>query len=148
MRTSCWLGLLALAVPVGAAWADAAADKEREKLAGTWAATAAEDYGEKVPEEKARSIRLVLSGNEFTASDGETTVMSGTFAVDPGKKPKTIDLMSTAGRHEGKTLEGVYELDGDTLKICFVEPGAKRPKELVSTLDDGAFLMVCKREKR
>jgi uncharacterized protein (TIGR03067 family) len=147
MKAACWLGVLLIAVALGAARAGGDADKELEKLAGTWAATAAEDYGEKIPEEQAKTLRLVLSGNEFTASDGETAVMSGTFTVDPGKKPKTIDLKSTSGRHKGKTLEGVYELDGDALKICFVEPGGKRPKEVASTLDNAAFLMSCKRQK-
>jgi hypothetical protein len=45
----------------------------------------------------------------------------------------------------GKVLKGVYELDKDALKICFVD--GKRPTELVSTLDKGAFLLVRKREK-
>lgn len=147
MRAACWLGVLVVAAAIGTARAGGDANKELEKLAGTWAATAAEDYGEKLPAEETKALRLVLSGNEFTASHGEKTVMSGTFAVDPGKKPKTIDLKSTDGRHKGKTLEGVYELDGDGLKICFVEPGGKRPKELTSTLDNAAFLMVCKRRK-
>jgi uncharacterized protein (TIGR03067 family) len=82
---------------------------------------------------------LVLTGQEFTASDGNTTVMKGSFTIDPAKKSKIIDLESTSGRHQGETLEGVYELDGDKLKICFVAPGGKRPKALVSTLDNNGF---------
>ena len=139
--------LVAVVVLFGVARAADDATKDSEKLAGTWVGTAAEDYGQKVPEEQAKELRLVFAGTEFTASHGDKTVMKGNFTLDPAKKPKAIDLKSTSGRHEGKTLEGVYELDGDTFKICFVEPGAKRPKELASTLDNSAFLLVCKRHK-
>ncbi len=122
--------------------------KDLEKLAGTWIAIAAEDYGEKIPEDQIKGMQLVLSGSDFTSSHGDTTVMSGTFTVDPAKKPKTIDLKSMSGRHKGKTLPGLYKLEGEMLTICFVEPDGKRPTELASTIDNAAFLMTCKREKK
>jgi uncharacterized protein (TIGR03067 family) len=147
MRTHLCI-VLSVAVIFGVAHAGDDSAKESAKLAGTWEPTAAEDYGQKLPEEQVKNLRLVLTGDEFTTSDGDTTVMKGNFKIDPVKKPKRIDLKSTSGRHKGKTLEGIYELDGDSLKICFVEPGGKRPKELTSTLDNSAFLLVCKRKKQ
>jgi uncharacterized protein (TIGR03067 family) len=48
------------------------------------------------------------------------------------------------------TFKSIYELDGDTLKICHFHPDEKaidgRPKELVANED--TVLAVLKREKK
>lgn len=60
----------------------------------------------------------------------------GTFKLDPTAKVKTIDLTMTepaapGGKGQVQTVLGVYELDGDTLKLCFGEgPNQPRPEEL------------------
>ena len=41
------------------------------------------------------------------------------------------------------TQIGIYELDGDKLKVCFTYPGGQRPKEF----SDKLLMMVWKREK-
>jgi len=47
----------------------------------------------------------------------------GEYKLDPDASPKSID-MSEGGR----LSPGIYELDGDTLKICLAEgPTATRP---------------------
>lgn len=123
------------------------AKTEREKLEGTWLVTAATDNGVEMEADQVKGIKVVFSGDEFSATDGTVTVMKGTFTLDPGKKPKAMDLKSTVGRHKGQTVLGVYELDGDTLRLCLVAPKEKRPEKLESTLDNSGMLLVCKRDK-
>lgn len=57
--------------------------------------------------------------------------MDATYKIDPTAKVKTIDL--TLSRPGGKpdTALGIYELDGDTFKLCIAE-GEKsvRPEEM------------------
>src|SRR5262249_33218464 len=60
------------------------------------------------------------------------TTVTYTIKVDTAKKPAWIDMESDrAGRTV--TLTGLYELDGDTLKTCYVvnrsavRPGGKTP---------------------
>ena len=48
---------------------------------------------------------------------------------------------------KGKTTLSIYEIEGDTLKICSVEPGKDRPTEFSSKPGSGHFLRVFKREK-
>lgn len=146
MRT-CLLIVLAGGFLLGVGRAVDGVATESEKLAGTWIALSAVDYGEPIPQDQAKELRLVFTGADFTAFHGDKSVMQGSFTIDPAKKPRSIDLNSNSGRHEGKTLKGLYEWDGDTLRICFVEPGEQRPKEVASTLESGAFLLVCKRQK-
>jgi uncharacterized protein (TIGR03067 family) len=59
-----------------------------------------------------------------------------TYKADAGGYPMTIDLTPDRGLAKGKTLKGIYELDGNALKICYVSPAteepekAERPKEM------------------
>ena len=42
---------------------------------------------------------------------------------------------------------GIYELEGDTFKVCFAAPGkADRPTEFKSAAGSGHRLLVLKRE--
>jgi hypothetical protein len=43
---------------------------------------------------------------------------------------------------------GLYELDGDTWKICSALPGKERPEELTSKEGTGHTLAVWEREKK
>src|SRR5205085_250775 len=89
--------------------------KERKKLQGTWQATSLEQGGEKATEAVVKQMKLVFEGEKFTFVAGDTVLMQGTAKLNPGLKPKTLDLASTAGRLKGQTAAGIYELDGNTL---------------------------------
>jgi uncharacterized protein (TIGR03067 family) len=57
----------------------------------------------------------------FEFADG-TSTSSGTFAIDPTRKPKHMDWMFTAGtgraeKLQGKTAQTIYEVDGETFKF-------------------------------
>jgi uncharacterized protein (TIGR03067 family) len=71
----------------------------------------------------------------------------GTFTVDAGKMPPTVDMKPGSGQYEGKTLAGIYKLDGDTLTIAFAEPGKDRPTAFESKPGSGVVLVVHKKAK-
>ena len=52
--------------------------------------------------------------------------------------------MPNEGQYKGKTLAGVYELSGDTLKIAFAEPGKDRPAKVA----DGEGITVAVYKKK
>jgi uncharacterized protein (TIGR03067 family) len=58
-----------------------------------------------------------------------------TYKADASDYPKMIDLTPDRGPAKGKLLKGIYELDGNMLRICYVSPDtaepekAERPKE-------------------
>jgi len=137
---------LFIAGSFGVAGAEDDAKKEAKKFAGTWVGTSSVDRGQEVPEEQIKKLQLVFTGDKFEVSDGDTNVMKGNFVVDPSKKPKAIDLKSTEGRHQGETTEGIYEWDGDNLKICLMMPGKGRPEKVPSTEENRAFLLVCRKK--
>jgi uncharacterized protein (TIGR03067 family) len=124
---------------IGLVFAD---DKKDDKLDGKWLIVSVERDGK--ADDAFKGGARVIAGGKYTLADKNGKATPGTFKVDPSKKPKTIDMMPAEGQYKGKTLLGIYEVDGQTLKICFAEPGKERPTEFASK---GAVLAIHKREK-
>jgi uncharacterized protein (TIGR03067 family) len=89
-------------------------------------------------------MKSVVKGDKVTVSTGDKVVAEVTITVDPSKKPKWMDSVTTG---EDKKALAIYELDGDTLKICVGLKG-ERPKEFTGKKDSGCALYVYKREKK
>ena len=122
--------------------------EELKKFEGSWALTSAERNGEKAPAEAIKDFRLVIQGNEITIRVGGPP-LEGTLTVDPSQKPKAYDATLAVDDRE-RTLVGIYEFDGDTLKICFTDKGGERPKEFSTkggTEEHPLSLHVYKRQK-
>ena len=75
-------------------------------------------------------------------------IQVGTQKLDPSKSPKTIDVTMTEGPSKGTVMLGIYEIDGDTLKVCFDPHGKKRPTEFKSAPGSQTFVNVHKRVKK
>ncbi len=126
---------------------EAAVKKDLEKLRGTWRYESLVVEGTKADEDDFKNARLVCEGEKFTMNDG-TATYRGTLHLDPAKKPRTIDVVFTDGPEKGKTSFGIYEVEGDTFKVCIGLAGKERPTEFVSKPGSGHVLEVLKREKR
>ena len=111
--------------------------------------------GQYVPaayEEYAATIRSrVESGTLFMVQDGGEAIGStlrpelalhfphGTFPLDAARKPRTIDFAQIYGFPQEKPVlvPGIYELDGETLKICRATSGDKRPTDFTTNAGSG-----------
>ncbi len=130
---------------VGAARLKAVQD-ELKRFEATWKYVSIEVEGDKVPAEKFEDDRLVLKGKQSTATVQGNTV-HGTFKIDPTAKPKTIDITITDGSGKDSSLQGIYEFDGDTQKICWAKPGKPRPTEFEAKANSGRMLQVLEKVK-
>src|SRR5258708_7134236 len=77
---------------------------DKKAVQGTWTGSKGD-----------KKAQLTFEGNKFTLELGGKSA-SGTFTIDPAKKPKQIDMTVTKGddetkKYEGKTSKGIYELD-------------------------------------
>jgi uncharacterized protein (TIGR03067 family) len=126
-----------------------AAKREREKLQGVWTLVAADFAGETTPEKGAK-VSVEIKGDKYTLKvemGKEKSSTEGTFKLNPSGKRKTFDFKYEAFGRKTPT-EGIYELDGDNLKLCFqLFEGNPRPKEFSAKKGSGQALMVWKREK-
>jgi uncharacterized protein (TIGR03067 family) len=124
---------------------EVAAKKEFEKLQGNWRMVSVECAGK--PQETPKDALATVAGDQFTTKSGKEVVRAGTLKLDPTQKPKAIDATYTAGPDKGQTFQGIYELEGDTWKICYSAPGKERPKALPDKQGTAYLLLVLKREK-
>jgi uncharacterized protein (TIGR03067 family) len=120
--------------------------KDSDAIQGTWLASAAELGGKPFAEEVCKSIKLTLKDGKYTVTVGKNPDQ-GTVSLDPSTKPKALDVTGTEGPNKGKTFLAIYELDGDTLRICYDLSGKSRPTEFKTTEGTQLFLVTYKREK-
>jgi uncharacterized protein (TIGR03067 family) len=142
-------GLLVLALGLLIAGRSLAAtpDEELAKLTGTWFATAVTSDGKEWAPADVKKVFLIVKGADYTFGEG-ARVAKGTHKLDPSKSPKTIDATRTSGAEKGSTFKGIYELEGDTFKVCFASPGKDRPADFSAKEGSGRRLIVLKRSKK
>jgi hypothetical protein len=106
----------------------AEAKKELKKLEGKWRLLRIGD-GDKESDFKDKEAYFVFKGTEITMTSGNKTESLHVAALDPTTDPKCIDLLEKRQGKPDRTLEGVYGIDGDTLRIAHSLPneGRNRP---------------------
>jgi uncharacterized protein (TIGR03067 family) len=138
------VALCCLSVPALAA--NAAAAKDQESLQGTWQVVSFKVEGAQgPPEEVIKTMKLTIKGDKMSHGGAGGRTEEATFTLDATQQPKTLDMTPTAGPDKGKSILGIYQLDGDTLKICAAKPETARPKEFKEGKE--AVLLELKREK-
>src|SRR5262249_27915700 len=148
----CWLALvvaMVLVVPVPAADKDKD-DKDAKfdaaKLVGKWKYLSGEKDGEKVGEDRLKDQTVTITKETFTLKGEATFVMK--YEIDAKKSPATVNFTMTESPFgAGATAEGILELKGDELKVCYAPMGGARPKTFGTKKGSKDFYFVLKRSK-
>jgi uncharacterized protein (TIGR03067 family) len=134
----------------GAAPADKDVEKqELKKLEGTWKIVKVE--GKEANPNKKKHLATIKGS---TIDFGDTTEPLE-FIIDPSQDPKWFDIKLPLTNKVTETVLGIYELEGDKLKLCLVggsstKTGPARPKEFKVRKGDGGetFVVYLEREKQ
>ena len=119
-----------------------------QKMEGSWSVVEAVRGGRKVPAEDLGRMKVIIKGDSFAIASGGREGEKVTLVVDPARKPKAVDMFSDATK-EKRLSQGIYELDGQTLKLCWRKEGGERPTEFSVKGDDRTtMLMILRREKQ
>jgi uncharacterized protein (TIGR03067 family) len=122
------------------------ASKDAEALKGTWEVVEMSGGGMKVPAKEADGKAITFrDGRVFLVEKGREED-AGPLRIDASKSPKTIDFTPTSGPERGKTLRGIYELKGDTLKLALGPPDGARPTTFVSPKGSQVLVFDLKRK--
>ena len=122
-------------------------EKEARKFQGTWTFESSVTGGEELPADHLKLVVVTFEGDKHTVKRGDDVIQVGTQKLDPSKTPKTIDVTMLEGPHKGTVMPGIYEINADTLKVCFDPEGKTRPTEFKSPPGSKNFVNVHKRVK-
>jgi uncharacterized protein (TIGR03067 family) len=148
--------LLALTVGCLGLLLNASAQEEKgkskglEELRGVWNAESLTIGGKKLGDDDLKQLKmqLVFTGDKYAERIGGKVNEEGTIKIDTSKKPATIDLDIQTGNDKGKLQVGIYEVKGDTMKLCLAFPGAKdRPTSFDSPDGSAVSFVILKRDK-
>jgi uncharacterized protein (TIGR03067 family) len=124
---------------------DASADGKA--LQGSWVPTKAELGGNPMPEAVVKKIMLKIHNNDYEVTIEGEGKDSGTVSLDVDSNPKGMKITGVKGPNAGKTYPAIYELHGDTLRICYDLSGAQRPKEFKTVKGTQLYLVTYSRRK-
>lgn len=132
-----------------AAGNEEAIQRDRKLMAGTWRVLSIERDGKRTTAEQLEKTRSIFSadGTAMVQREGKT-IIQGKIKIDPTKKPKQSEATYTQGELAGKTVLGIYEADGDSMRICYALPGKDRPTEFSSKEGSGHVLITYMRDKQ
>jgi len=112
-----------------------------KKLQGEWLITSLEMDGQNSPDSVFSDAKIVVKGARFT-SVTMGTMYKGNITLDEKKSPKSVDLNFTAGPEKGYRNLGIYELAGDTWKLCLATRGPVRPEKFSTKPGDGVAFEI------
>jgi uncharacterized protein (TIGR03067 family) len=99
--------------------------KDLESLQGSWVIVGKEFMGKKATEKELADLKgeMVIKNatiTQWAEEEGKKFVVSrSTFKLDPKAKPKRVDLTYINGKLKGRTFLAIYELNKDTLIVCY-----------------------------
>lgn len=139
------VGLLVLCCFLGtvAAAADDPIQKDLAMLQGTWRVKSAIRGGKEYPGEDLAQLSFIFKGDELISTRFANDFLQ--VKLDPSKKPAAIDLVS---KKDKPAIQGIYEIDGDTLKLCWNHASTERPRTFTSAAGSGTIYLVLKRVKK
>ena len=113
--------------------------QDLELLQGVWSIRSLDTEGQSMPAEMLADARITVKGDRFT-STGMGAEYAGKIELDPLQSPRQIDMKFDAGPEAGNTNRGIYDLDGDTWRLCLATSGTVRPADFSAAPGSGFAL--------
>jgi uncharacterized protein (TIGR03067 family) len=116
--------------------AKALTNTDGDRIQGTWKVVFVEDSGRTGLQGAISNLRFVFAGDRMTTEIAGRKSESF-FTLDPSTTPKSIHLSEG-----GRTKPGIYDLQGDTLRICISEFTDEQPTAFDSQPDSPNDLIL------
>ena len=147
MRTHA-LGVMVASCLIAAWGAPLVADDAKKELDGTWVVESISRDPKEKGRREGKGFRLIVSGESVVveAAEKDTTLGKLAIRLDGAKKPKTLEITPEAER---VAVLAIYELEGDTLKVCWGPLEKKEgPTEFTAKPGSRQSLIILKRKKQ
>jgi uncharacterized protein (TIGR03067 family) len=128
LRVLCWSVAIASSLVFRAApvFADLGMNDFRA-MQGAWTLLYAEQGGGQLTYDMTGQGKMVVRGNGYWLGPQVPGAGKGQMVLNASRWPRQIDFTPYTGQYAGQTLRGIYEVNGDTQKVCFGAPGESRP---------------------
>lgn len=131
-----------------AEWPGLARHVERlRSIEGKWAFRALEVDANVMPASMLTNSFLLIDGDRFRMESPEATY-EGIFTIDVEAAPHRIDIDFVEGPEAGNCCEGLFEIDGDRMRICLGLAGSTRPEGFATKPGSGHALEELVRVER
>lgn len=136
-------GVLGLLLCAATVIADGDGKKALEQWQGHWQIAALTINGKAAPREKIENARIIIEGDKMTvkAPTGEVT-RAFEIQLTPTKKPPVLTTKALLGDFKGKVQTGIYELKGDTLRICISNRPEGQPPTAFSSQEGSDHVLL------
>jgi uncharacterized protein (TIGR03067 family) len=114
-------------------------------LEGEWAMVEGVFNGAAMDKSAVVWARRLTHGDVTKVVAGTHTMLEARFTIDEKASPRSIDYDNLSGSNKGKKQAGIWEIAGDTLRVCMSAPGKPRPKDFASTKGDGRSFTTWRR---
>ena len=142
MKHSAWF---LLAVAASLAGCAAHPRDDAKAVEGQWKPVTAELAGQPMDDAVLKIISLKMENGKYEVFVGDEPDR-GTYSVDSTTEPEGMTITGTEGPNKGRTFPAIFELNGDTLRICYDLSGAKRPTEFKSVAGTKLYLVTYNRK--
>jgi uncharacterized protein (TIGR03067 family) len=152
MRATIWFGMIAVVLATSSLVAghgekDKGETLDPAKLVGDWQFVSGVKSGEKMDKDSLKKLKCSLTKETFTL-ENEAGKFVMKYVLDTKKTPVGIKIEITEGPiGVGSKTEGVIELKGDTLKLCYAAMGGDAPKTFEAKEKTDLHLFELKRSK-
>jgi uncharacterized protein (TIGR03067 family) len=100
--------------------------KDLQKMQGDWGAVELARDGNRLEPVDAQAYFRTVEGGTYTMTRYRKALGKGTFKIDASKNPREIDAHTNA-KGKNVVVKGIYEWDGDKLRIMFGPADGARP---------------------
>jgi uncharacterized protein (TIGR03067 family) len=113
-------------------------------LQGRWVVTSAEHDGK--PFDAIKGGVMTIADDAFEVRTASGTMLKGRIRLDASKQPSQMDMIHA----DGARWEAIYDVQGDTFRMNYVEAGGKdqRPTTFTTSTTTEATVIILRRESQ
>ena len=115
------------------------------ELQGKWRVIGLEVEGKTIPQEQIASSSITITGTRFMAT-GPGSLYEGEMTIDAAALPRRLSVAMEKGP-ELRTNHAIYEIKGDTLRICLNVNGEPAPRAFATRPGEPVALETLVRER-
>ena len=132
------IGLALIAMPHRAT---AQTPSDSALLQGKFRLVAGTTFGVPVAAANLKTSYRTTTGDQLTVMFGGQLLIKATVRMNPRARPKQMDYTAAAPFAPTK-FAGLYEIRGDTVRLCFGRPDGPRPTALADGPDQTFYVWV------